>query len=377
MHSKIFLLELLGLVIGTLILVACVPENANNVDSYYQKEYKYNEVKDSVDGQKYRAIQIGNQYWIVQNINRETSKSVCDSCEIYGRIYNYEEAKNVCPSGFTLPTYADVEELIKNTKEVNAWQSKKGWMKKGKDSFGFASIPGGFYSRADGIVKKRGEMVGYWLQDESDDFALRWKISNQDSFVDVSALKKDYGFSVRCISVGSSIQNNLVLIDERDLKFYKTIAIGTQTWMAENLKYKIKESSCSKGEIDKCENEGRLYRFWEAKKEKICPKGWKIPSVGDWNKFFSFANMRRKCESFGYEYEFGNECDYYVWNTANEKIKKIGLSGNYATTGLTYFNRKGVEFDSHYCFHESSDGITASDYCCQDVCEDYVRCIKK
>ena len=51
MLSKNPLLELLGLVIGTLILVACVPENANNVDSYYQKEYKYNEVKDSVDGQ--------------------------------------------------------------------------------------------------------------------------------------------------------------------------------------------------------------------------------------------------------------------------------------------------------------------------------------
>ena len=81
MLSKNPLLELLGLVIGTLILVACVPEYANNVDSYYQKEYKYNEVKDSVDGQKYRAIQIGNQYWIVQNINRVTSGSVCDSCD--------------------------------------------------------------------------------------------------------------------------------------------------------------------------------------------------------------------------------------------------------------------------------------------------------
>ena len=170
--------------------------------------------------------------------------------------------------------------------------------------------------------------------------------------------------------------SNGVIKDARDGQSYKIVEIGDQIWMAENLNYKIKESSCLENEMGKCETEGRVYRFWKTGKENVCPKGWKIPSVEDWNKLFTFGKMKKTCENFVYEDEIGNECDYYVWNTSSAKLNQLGLSGRYAVIGLTYFNRGGLEFDSHYCFSADSSGFFVTDFCCQDVCEDYVRCIK-
>ena len=172
------------------------------------------------------------------------------------------------------------------------------------------------------------------------------------------------------------VSQNGVIKDIRDGQSYKIIKIGNQIWMAENLNYKIKESSCLGSEKGECGKEGRTYRFWETGKNNVCPKGWKIPSVEDWNKLFTFLNMKKKCENYGYEDEIGNECDYNVWNTSSAKLKQLGLDGVYAVTGFTYCNSGGAEFDSHYCFSTNSKGVFVTDFCCQDVCEDHVRCIK-
>ena len=157
--------------------------------------------------------------------------------------------------------------------------------------------------------------------------------------------------------------NNCVT-DSRDGKTYRTVKIGSQWWMAENLNYETDNSFCYNDSAEYCEKYGRLYT-WVAAMDSagtwstngkgcgyhktcspiypvrgVCPEGWHLPTQSEWNTLFkavggsSVAGTKLKSTS-GWN-SSGNGTDAFSFSALPAGLRN--LSGNYDNEGnYAYF----------------------------------------
>jgi uncharacterized protein (TIGR02145 family) len=191
---------------------------------------------DTRDGKTYRTVKIGNQVWMAENLNYKpkTGKSWCyndsDSyCEKYGRLYNWETAKKVCPAGWHLPSRSDWQELVRAV-DSNAhltedgWdcynyageklKSQSGWFVNknnifydrsdefgfnGSDEFGFSALPGGD-RHTGGKFYDAGYYGNWWTATESGSgVAYARNMGYYYEYVYENDDNKSHGLSVRCL----------------------------------------------------------------------------------------------------------------------------------------------------------------------------------
>ena len=169
--------------------------------------------------QDYKTVQIGEQIWMAENLNCDVNGSKCYDndpayCVKYGRLYDWETAKTVCPSGWHLPGQAEwtmLADYVGGASTAGAkLKATSGWKNSGNgtDDYGFSALPGGKnYTHGDlrpgerGIFTGAGE-DGYWWSaiEYSATNANCWYIDKNTRLQSLSSGdNKSYLNSVRCL----------------------------------------------------------------------------------------------------------------------------------------------------------------------------------
>ncbi|MDR1812952.1 MAG: hypothetical protein LBQ87_09010 [Candidatus Fibromonas sp.] len=226
----------------------------------------------------YKTVKIGGQTWMAENLNYKTGKSWCLEnddfyCNKYGRLYDWNTAAKACPGGWHLATRREWNELTQN---ADILDSATGFFAMLGGNLGneFShAVPASEYK----FLNK--EKSGNWWNapEYGSDDAYSRHIKAGENNVKEEVSNKSLGFSVRCVQ---NIQTKTAKTN--DIKGYKTVKVGKQTWMAENFNYKTGKSWCFEDDDFYCNKYGRLYDWNTA--TKICPAGWHLPSDNDWNE---------------------------------------------------------------------------------------------
>jgi len=193
--------------------------------------------------------------------------------------------------------------------------------------------------------------------------------------------------------------------DPRDGKVYKTVKIGDQIWMAENLNYDVPGSKCYNDDPVNAEKYGRLYD-WETAK-KACPIGWHLPSNDEWQTLVDFtgglgiAGKKLKTKSGWNDNGCKTLADFVnnigiagkkpktknSWNDSDNGDDTYGfsalpsgvgdLNGNFRGIGYCSYWWSATENDNYaYLWHISYDSEVVYDYYNDKDSLFSVRCLK-
>jgi len=166
---------------------------------------------------------------------------------------------------------------------------------------------------------------------------------------------------------------------EKSIDGYRTVVIGTQTWMAENLNYASKNSSCYNGNKASCPKYGRLYTFEEA--VKVCPPGWRLPGNKDWQTLIDYAGgfevAGEKLKATSEWTGNGNGTDDYGFEALPGGLEYAdGHFGGIGSQGIWWASSGNKErFEDHFILENNK--MASVEECGSPQNKHSVRCIKE
>ena len=127
---------------------------------------------------------------------------------------------------------------------------------------------------------------------------------------------------------------------------YKTVPIGTQIWMAENLNCDVEGSMCIDNSIANCSTYGRFYNwatamalpsscnssicnaFVNSPHQGICPDGWHIPTNAEWNTLYRYVDPSYNANAQGTDWGYSTIAGKHLKSVSGWNYYKTPGDGN-------------------------------------------------
>jgi uncharacterized protein (TIGR02145 family) len=195
-------------------------------EKLYNPTDHFCDARDDGSATVYRMVTIGEgekaQTWMAENMNYETENSFCyennsEYCTTYGRLYTWDAANSVCPTGWHLPDTTEWKTLAMNVDpDFEGWvglgdnselKNIAGKILKAKsfrgswsDSYHFSVLPAGKKYPYKVAFVYKGEYADFWSSTQKNltESYNVWISADNDKLKRMEGVK-DHGFSVRCI----------------------------------------------------------------------------------------------------------------------------------------------------------------------------------
>ena len=177
-------------------------------------------------------------------------------------------------------------------------------------------------------------------------------------------------------------------LTDKDGNTYKTILIGNQTWMAENLKttkYKdgtsipivadatswsnLTTPACCWQNNDPVRKVtyGVLYNWYTVNTGKLCPMGWHVPSDAEWTQLTDYLGGENvaggKLKESGFKHWFSpnigasNESNFSALPGGKRIIGTDAMFDNLRESGCWWTTTSGEDWATNRNMNDDSDGV--------------------
>lgn len=203
-------------------------------------------------------------------------------------------------AGFTLSEVSLFQFLLVVSEQADLEKLLSGTLKVTADDYSFTKEIAAIANNS--VVIKDG-YTDYQVTIESDGYNTFNYLFSRDSLAHYKSIP---------LNVEMTPGDGNVLVDARDGESYQIVQIGTQTWMAENLRATQYQNGDEIGTTDPIDRDismeklpqyqwsyngdddgvatyGKLYTHYVALDERnICPEGWHIPSINEFQTLISY-----------------------------------------------------------------------------------------